>query len=157
MIKKLDRLVRVLGIVVLGLCIGAFVSKFLVCRVMVEGESMSPTFASGDVLFINKVSSPVRGDIVVFTRNDKSYIKRVIALPGDSIVIRNSRVFVNGEVVVEAYIKEGVFDGGLIEDSEYTLLDGEYFVMGDNRNNSLDSRSFGVVYSSEIDGVKLFE
>lgn len=118
---------------------------------------MNPTYYTGDVLIVNRLSEPKRGDIVTFKRNNKSYIKRIIALPGDTILIDNSVVYVNGEVISEDYINEGVFEGGNFEDNEYTLKGDEYFVMGDNRNYSLDSRKFGVIYKDEIIGTKLVD
>lgn len=155
--SKLKEVFKGIGSILCGVGVGVMLSNFVICRVTVEGVSMNPTYYTGDVLFVNRLSEPKRGDIVTFERNNKSYIKRIIALPGDTILIDNSKVYVNGEVISEDYINEKVFEGGNYEDNEYTLKADEYFVMGDNRNYSLDSRKFGVVYKNEIIGTKLVD
>lgn len=154
---KLKEILKGFGSILCGVGVGIMLSNFVICRVTVEGVSMNPTYHTGDVLFVNRLSTPERGDIVTFSRNNKSYIKRIIALPGDTILIDNSKVYVNGEEISEDYINEDIFEGGNYEDNEYTLKEDEYFVMGDNRNYSLDSRSFGVVYKNEIIGTKLVD
>lgn len=155
--KKYTGFKRVVYSILCGLGAGIIISNFLVCKVTVEGVSMNPTYHSGDTLFINRLANPERGDIVTFSRNDKNYIKRVIGLPGDTVSIRDSKVYINGEALEEGYINEKTFDGGLLEDNFCRLSDGEYFVMGDNRNYSVDSRKFGVVYEDEILGIKLMD
>lgn len=155
--SKIKEVFKGIGSILCGVGVGVMLSNFVICRVTVEGVSMNPTYYTGDVLFVNRLSEPKRGDIVTFERNNKSYIKRIIALPGDTILIDNSKVYVNGEVISEDYINEEVFEGGNYEDNEYTLKEDEYFVMGDNRNYSLDSRKFGVVYKNEIIGTKLID
>lgn len=157
MCKKYSGFKRVIFSVLCGLGAGIIISNFLICRVTVEGVSMNPTYHSGDTLFINRVAKPERGDIVTFSRNGKNYIKRVIGLPGDKVYISDSKVYINGDVLEENYINEKTFDGGVLENTVCTLGDGEYFVMGDNRNYSLDSREFGVVYEDEILGIKLMD
>lgn len=155
--SKLKEVFKGIGSILCGVGVGVMLSNFVIYRVTVEGVSMNPTYYTGDVLFVNRLSEPKRGDIVTFERNNKSYIKRIIALPRDTILIDNSKVYVNGEVISEDYINEEVFEGGNYEDNEYTLKEDEYFVMGDNRNYSLDSRKFGVVYKNEIIGTKLID
>ena len=155
--KRFKRLRKLLIPVVCGLGVGVVISNFVMCRVTVEGVSMNPTYYSGDTLFIDRISTPERGDVVTFSRNGKNYIKRIIGLPGDKVSIRDSMVFVNGEKLDEDYINEKKFDGGLVENSFVKLGDKEYFVMGDNRNYSLDSRTFGVVYEDEILGIKFMD
>lgn len=157
MVKKNKGFKRAIYSILCGLGAGIIISNFLVCKVTVEGVSMNPTYHSGDTLFINRLAKPERGDVITFSRNGKNYIKRVIGLAGDTVSISDSKVYINGEVLEEGYINEKTFDGGLLENSVCKLSEGEYFVMGDNRNYSLDSRKFGVVYEDEILGIKLVD
>ena len=136
--------------IALGLNLGILINTFVASRVVVEGVSMKPMYKNGDVLLINKLSKAERGDIITFNRNGKYLIKRVIGMPGDT-------VSVNGKVLKEDYINEKTFDGGNLEGMEIKLSDEEYFVMGDNRNESMDSRHFGVVKEDSIFGIKMLD
>lgn len=111
---------------------------------------MLPRLEDQDRLFINKIAYRVgeihRGDVVVFNYPrdpSKSYIKRVIALPGDTLQIRHGRVFVNGEVVPEPYVPARFQDERSIP--QQTIAENEFWVMGDHRSVSSDSRDFGPV------------
>ncbi|MAS33153.1 MAG: signal peptidase I [Anaerolineaceae bacterium] len=122
-------------------------------RYMVQGKSMYPNFDDNQVLYVSRlnymIDEPSRLDIVVFhyPRNpEEDYIKRVIGLPGDAIEIRNTIVYVNGQPLEEPYINEACLPRECPDTAEPLLLGpDEYFVMGDNRNNSSDSRDFGPV------------
>lgn len=118
-------------------------------RYVVDGASMAPNFATGQVLIVSRVhyllSDPQRGDIVVFhppgrPTSESPYIKRVIGMPGDTVEIRDQLVYVNGEQLDEPYINEPC--GSSCRDNIWQLGANEYFVMGDNRNHSSDSRGF---------------
>lgn len=140
------------------------VQQFLFAQVSVEGASMEPTFDQGDRLVLNKVSSIERFDIVVFPapdEPDKKYIKRVIGVPGDSIEFIEDHLYLNGEVIDEPYLNERIaaHDGTYtanfsMEDltGEKTVPEGHYFVMGDNRVNSRDSRNFGFISEETVSG-----
>lgn len=133
--------------------------------VQVVGSSMEPTLYSGDYLFINTLLSPQREDIVVVEANEKDsihdsssqkwIIKRIIALPGDTIKAVDGNLYLKtaGEtefvLVAETYLEEPWIDN--IE--EQTLKENEYYVMGDNRKVSYDSRAFGPVLRKNIKGV----
>lgn len=120
-------------------------------RFIVEGPSMQPTFHTGQVLVVSRVNyllgDPHRGDIVVFnppnqsSPDDPPYIKRVIGLPGDTVEIRNTKVYINGVELDEPYINEPC-DSSHCQDNTWTLGPDQYFMMGDNRNHSSDSRGF---------------
>ena len=110
----------------------------------------------GDTLLLNMLGSPERGDIVVFTYDwngvtPHALVKRVIALPGDRVEISDGKLFLNGELLDEPYLKEDMdhfYDGFSV-----TVPDGHFFAMGDNRNNSTDSRAIGCVPQNKLIGV----
>ena len=115
----------------------------------VVGTSMENTFMEGDSLFIDKLSyhfvEPKRFDVVVFPFQEKEetllYIKRIIGLPGETIQIAGNAIYIDGEILKEEYGKEAMEEGsGGIASKPYTLSEDEYFVLGDNRNYSIDSR-----------------
>ena len=138
--------------VVLVFCIGMQTS--------VIGPSMEPSLFNGQKIFLNrliyKVASPREGDVIVFlpNGNEKShyYVKRVVGVPGDTLYIKNGLLYVNDEAV-EEYFNDRIAEPGLLG-SEVTLGEDEYFVIGDNCNNSEDSRSanIGTVRKSYIIG-----
>lgn len=129
-------------------------------KTSVIGPSMEPSLYNGQSIFLNrliyKVASPREGDVIVFlpNGNEKShyYVKRVVGVPGDTLYIKDGLLYVNGEAV-EAYFNDRIAEPGLLE-SEVTLEEDEYFVIGDNCNNSEDSRSanIGTVKKSYIIG-----
>jgi signal peptidase I len=122
-------------------------------RFRIDGMSMEPTLHDGEYVIINrlvyKLHPPERGDVIVFRRDGRrDYIKRVIGLPGETIEIRRGQVLINGQALPESFIKEpGLYSMGL-----RTIEPNEYFVLGDNRNNSSDSHNWGAVPFSAIDG-----
>jgi signal peptidase I len=146
---------------VIAVAISVFIILFLYQPVRVEGTSMLPVLEDQDRLFINKFAyrfdSIHRGDVVVFLYpNDhtKSYIKRVIALPGDDLRIEHGRVYVNGVRLKEPYVPGRFADDR--SQPEMTVAPGEYFVMGDHRSISSDSRDFGTVPRELIYGRAAF-
>ncbi|MBB6144963.1 signal peptidase I [Silvibacterium bohemicum] len=134
---------------------------FLYQPVRVEGTSMQPELRDQDRLFINKFAyhfeNISRGDVVVFhypRDPEKSYIKRVIALPGDALRIEEGRVYVNGGRVDEGYVPKRYRDSRSMP--EIVIPQGDYFVMGDHRSISSDSRDFGPVDRQLIYGKAAF-
>ena len=134
---------------------------FLYQPVRVEGTSMLPRLEDSDRLFINKfvyrISAIERGDVVVFhypRDPEKSYIKRVIALPGDRLRIDRGVVWINGKRQVENYVPEEFRDTRSL--AETVIPPGFYFMMGDHRSISSDSREFGPVERSLIYGKAVF-
>lgn len=143
-----------------------FIQTYFVSTALVSGESMEPTLSDGDYLLINKYSELERFDVVIFTPPDKpdvQYVKRIIGLPGDTIEYIDNQLYLNGKQVDEPYVDyHTTYDGvQFIENysldtlfNRDTVPDGHYFVIGDNRDNSRDSRSFGYVpYDSVIGSV----
>ncbi|HNN14519.1 MAG TPA: signal peptidase I [Anaerolineales bacterium] len=123
-------------------------------RVRVDGFSMRPTLDDGEFLLVNKLSYKwndfSRGDIVVFhfpLNPEEELIKRVIGLPGDHVVVRNSRVYVNDELVQEGYIEQAPLYTG-----EWFVTQDHLFVLGDNRNNSNDSKDWGMLPMENVVG-----
>ena len=146
---------------VVSVAVSAFIIIFLYQPVRVEGTSMLPMLKDQDRLFINKMVYRVedihRGDVVVFLypRDEtKSYIKRVIALPGDDLRIDHGEVFVNGKRRVEKYVPPRFEDER--SQPEMIVPPHEYFVMGDHRSISSDSRDFGPVERDLIYGKAAF-
>ena len=124
------------------------IRTFIVTPVNVDGPSMNNTLYNGDIMLLNKVDKNYqRNDIVLFRRNDDSLIKRVIALPGEKVKCVSGIIYVNNEEYDDKYAN------GKTEDfQEHILGDNEYFVMGDNRTNSMDSRAFGPIKKDDIKG-----
>jgi signal peptidase I len=130
-------------------------------RTEVSGSSMENTLSDGDNLIVDKISyrfhDPERYDIIIFPykyEEDTYYIKRIIGLPGEHVRIDDSgNIYINEKVLKESYGREVIQDPGIARD-EITLGEGEYFVLGDNRNNSSDSRdpSVGIIQKKDIIG-----
>jgi len=134
---------------------------FLYQPVRVEGTSMLPRLEDRDRLFINKfvyrISAIERGDVVVFRYprdQEKSYIKRVIALPGDRLRIEHGLLWLNGKAQLESYVPEEYRDSRSYP--EMVVPEDSYFMMGDHRSISSDSREFGPVERSLIYGKAVF-
>ena len=143
----------------------------------VASESMLPTLEAGDRLFVNKLAAPKRGDIVVFEHAGERYVKRVVGLPGERIDVRGERVLVNGVAADEwrtgtlrldasgralagGRERLGAIEHALLGDPEgerpdsaAVIPDGHYFLLGDNRDHSSDSRDFGAISRGDIVGV----
>ena len=146
---------------VISLAISAFIIVFLYQPVKVEGTSMMPSLEDQERIFVNKFVyrlEPIeRGDIVVFRYPrdpSKSYIKRVIGVAGDRVRIVNGQVYVNGEALDEDYVPSDYADGRSYPD--LVVPRNSYFVLGDHRTMSSDSREFGPVNDRYIYGKAVF-
>lgn len=151
-----------LGIYVVFGIIGVIVSLVVVIPTRlyvfepfaVAGEAMSPTYNDGDYLLINKLDKSFeRGDVIVLyteERPNSFLIKRIIGLPSEKVDIQAGKILINEQVLNESY-----YNGETLPNSSVTLGQDQFFVLGDNRNESLDSRNFGPVNKSNIQG-KIF-
>ncbi|MBN1680733.1 MAG: signal peptidase I [Anaerolineae bacterium] len=121
-------------------------------RFVVDGHSMLPNFNTDQFIIVSRLSyilgEPGRGDVVVFhypLQSDRDFIKRVIGLPGETVTIQDSRVYVNGKRLEEPYIDNENWCRGKTCDGEWVVGPEEYFVLGDNRGSSKDSQDFGPI------------
>ena len=161
--KKPGILREILGFLVyVAVVVGItfFIITFIGQRTYVSGSSMESTLSHGDNLIVDKITyrfaSPKRYDIIVFPfryKENTYYIKRIIGLPGETIQIQDGSIYINGEILSESYGREVMKSSGLAEEP-IVLGEDEYFVLGDNRNDSTDSRdpNVGVIHRDEIIG-----
>lgn len=154
---------EIIEVAIIAIAAVLIIRYFLVQPFLVSGASMEPNFHSGDYLLIDEVSyrfrEPQRGEVVVFHYpNNKNiyYIKRIIGLPGEEVEIKNGKIKIynsensKGFILDENYLFNNLGDSKI----EKTLIGGEkYYVLGDNRNFSFDSRSWGPLKKSEIVGL----
>lgn len=157
-IQSLKKVIEMTKELLLALFIVVWVNSFIISHTKVPTESMLPTISPGNHLFVNRMPyyyrDPKRGEVVVFTHGDNHMIKRVIGLPGDEINIIEDQVYINGKKLDETqYILEDaktyIFAGSKIT-YPYIVPENCYFVMGDNRINSSDSRVFGPIPRKDI-------
>jgi signal peptidase I len=132
--------------------------NLITARIRVEGISMEPNLHEGQFVVVNRLAyrwaEPQRGDIIVFRfplNPKRRFIKRVIGLPGDTLVVRSGQVLINGEVIYEPYLSITPRYNG-----EWIVGPDEVFVLGDNRNNSSDSQNWGALPLDEIIGRAVF-
>ena len=159
----LASLVEILEIAFIAIASVFIIRTFLLQPFLVSGASMEPNFSSDDYLLIDELTyrlrEPERGEVVVFRypfNESVYYIKRIIGLPGEKVIVKNGLVTIvnqdapQGFLVKEEYLPRGLITGG---NEEVTLGPSEYFVMGDNRPASSDSRAWGPVPKKDIIGL----
>lgn len=140
-----------------------FVKQYIISPIQVNGKSMNDTLHNGDIMILDKLQYKRNGvkrfDIVVIRSHGTRIIKRVIGLPGDVVEVRDNALYINNKKYNESYLdKDTVTEDFTLE----TLLDSEkvpenkYFVMGDNREDSLDSRIIGFIDKDDIEGIATF-
>ncbi|OGG24583.1 signal peptidase I [Candidatus Gottesmanbacteria bacterium RIFCSPLOWO2_01_FULL_43_11b] len=148
--------------IVVVMAIMVMIYLFVMSPQEIKGASMEPSFINGEYILTNKIlykiKDPKRGEVVIFKspgNPEIDYIKRIIGLPGDTVMLRNDTMYVNDSEVEEPYLSPDItiFGGSyLTEDQEIVVPEGEYFVMGDNRPHSADSREFGTVPKEDFIG-----
>jgi len=133
------------------------IKTFLIAPVRVDGPSMDNTLANNQILILNKLDKNITyGDIIVFNYKEDKLIKRVIGLPGDTVDVKSGNLYVNDKFVVEDYISSMTNDFSITDLGITKVPNNTYFVMGDNRYVSFDSRYFGVVKEKEVIGTIIF-
>ncbi len=163
MIKRLGAFfLDVIEVVVLAVAIFLITYLLILQPHKIKGISMEPNFPNGEYLLTDKVSyrfgEPKRGDIIVFkapSQPDEEFIKRIIGLPGEKISIKNGRIYINGILLEEKYLASDIYTSAgsfLTENNSVTISANEYFVLGDNRDHSSDSRAWGFVPKKSIVG-----
>jgi len=144
------------------LILGLFFRSFVLQPFLVEGSSMEPNYHNQEFLLVDRASykfkQPQRGEVIIFQfpKNiDEDYIKRIVGLPGENIKIENGQIFINGLLLNENYLPSNTQTDVRANPEDtlnITLNPGEYFVLGDNRDNSSDSREWGTVPEKNIIG-----
>ncbi len=153
---------EILQTLVFAISIFLFIYLLLLQPHKIKGSSMEPNFHDAEYLLTDKISyrlhTPQRGDVIVFKAPPDyvdEFIKRIIGIPGDSVSVKDGKVFVNGKEVIEAYIPSDfhTFAGRFTEEGAVlTVPQDQYFVLGDNREHSLDSRNIGFIGKDKITG-----
>lgn len=145
--------------IIICLVVAKLITSFVFISVMVDGTSMSPTLSNGDKAITDglfyKIGGIDRFDIVIVEHKkyDSKLVKRVVGLPGETIEYKDNVLYVNGERVEEDFLPEGTITKTMYgNDIKVTLGKNEYYVLGDNRENSTDSRVLGAIKKSQITG-----
>ena len=133
------------------------VYTFIAQPFKVDGKSMEPNFSTGDYLIVDEITyrfrEPARGEVIVLrnpTNEADFFIKRVIGLPEEQVLVSDSKVFIDGKLIGEEYLFGGI---SMADTPPFQLGKDEFFVMGDNRGSSFDSRSWGPLGKHQIVGV----
>lgn len=160
--KISDFILDILEVVVFAIAIFLFIYLLVLQPHKIKGSSMEPNYPNGEFLLTDKLSYrfgvPKRGDIVVFEApgaNGDEFIKRIIGLPGEEILINDNKVYINGETLNEEYLPNNIQTPAgmfLKENTSYNIPENSYIVLGDNRPASSDSRAWGSISTDKITG-----
>ena len=146
----MDKIKEIVPYIIIILVV-ILIRTFIATPVRVNGPSMDTTLKNGEIMILNKLAKIKRGDLVVVDIGSEKVIKRLIGLPGDSIYCLNGILYINDEEYKEDYISSKTSDF-----TKIFLKEDEYFVLGDNRVVSKDSRMFGTVSKKQIMGTSQF-
>ncbi|MDU0811653.1 signal peptidase I [Bacillus siamensis] len=154
--------------IIIAVVLATIIKNFLFAPYLVDGRSMEPTLHDRERIFVNMtvkyISDFKRGQIVVLNGENEHYVKRIIGLPGDTVEMKNDQLYINGKKVSEPYLaankkkaKQGGFDRLTEDFGPVKVPDDKYFVMGDNRRESMDSRNgLGLFTKKQIAGTSKF-
>lgn len=154
--EKVIDFIKEISVYVIIILIIILLKMYVISPIRVNGTSMDPTLENGDIMILNKIRYRItkinRFDIVVIKYKDELLIKRVIGLPGEKIKYVNNTLYVNGKKLDEEFDKTYTYNFSLKEIGSTTVPDDSYFVLGDNREVSKDSRSIGFIDRENIVG-----
>ena len=155
--SKFKEIIKEYSIYVIIIILIILLRTFIITPVRVDGDSMNENLKDGEILLLKKYDkSYERFDIVIFNYKKDKLIKRIIGLPGENIEYKDSKLYINGKYVEEEMISKETYDFSLNELGFEIIPDGYYFVLGDNRTNSTDSRIIGLVSEKDILGTTNF-
>lgn len=133
------------------------IRTFIITPVRVDGTSMDPTLKNGEILLLKKYDKSIkRFDIIVIKYSDTKLVKRVVGLPGEKVKYENNKLYINNEIIEEDFIDTTTSNFDLSKLKFEFIPNNYYFVMGDNRNNSTDSRIIGLIHIDDILGTTDF-
>lgn len=154
--NKTNRIIKNIMSYVIIIVIAILIKLFVFSPVKVNGTSMNPTLNDGDIMILNEIGYHINGvsrfDIVVANVDGEKLIKRVIGLPGEKVEYRDNNLYINDELVVENFKHDDTDDFSISELDAEEVPDNHYFLVGDNRGNSKDSRIIGFVHKGKILG-----
>ena len=154
---KLKKIIKEYGPYLLIIVIVLLLKTYIISPILVSGDSMDSTLKDGDMMLLNKLAYKTndieRFDIVVVEHNNSYIIKRIIGLPGDTVKCIDNKLYINDKVYTEEYLDK---DTKTSDFEIETIKEGYYFVLGDNREVSLDSRRIGLIEEKEIQGKATF-
>ncbi len=160
--KRFTPIFEILKVIVAVFVVAVIIRYVLFQPFIVEGSSMEPNFHNGEYIIVEKINyhlhAPKRGDVIVMEypgNTSIDYIKRIIGLPGETIMIKDGNVYVDGNKLTESYLlpnQTTTIGGSNTTPYQITLTSDQYFMMGDNRDHSSDSRDWGVLTKDKIIG-----
>ena len=153
---KWDKVTKEIITYALIIGVAILIKLFVFSPIKVNGSSMSPTLEDGDIMILNEIGYHLNGvdrfDIAVAKVDGEKLIKRVIGLPGEKVEYRENKLYINDELVVENFTHGDTEDFSLSQLNKKKIPENYYFLVGDNRGNSKDSRTIGLVHKSKIIG-----
>ena len=155
--NKLIEFIKEFSIYALIIIVVLLIRAFIVTPVRVDGDSMNNNLMDGEILLLKKYDKTFeRFEVIVFKYKDERLVKRIIGLPGENVRYENNKLYINNHLIEEEMIDKKTYDFSLSELGFEVIPDGYYFVLGDNRTNSTDSRIIGLISEEDILGTTNF-